>query len=198
MFVYYNDTGEIQSIGPLLDSEMNHLKHAQFPLSEVAPFLHGAKAMHTHVVIPDKDNLAKLVIASKAVEVNEIKTIDRFLTEVNNTDWHNWHVGVTHDVLSSCVTFKIRESIRKELLLDTNVTSENITVHGLPFIDFYFTLNGDPNFLIHEISVPTNKLITQDEFRIYYDPKKVNIAGTSLFTKKVFANYVYVEIKPTK
>lgn len=188
MFVHFDDNGEMLSIGPVFNNDFESHNYAVFPLEKVMPFLSGNIAMHYYRVIKTKDN--KHNIVPKEQEVDNIKILDRFLVEVKQTK--NPDVLIVHNKSTCNITVTLDSGIRKQILkTDDTINTQNITVNGVPYIHLFFTMKGDPSYLVHTIDVPTNVLINEESFVYNYDPANFKVDGCSLYTKKIFDRYRY-------
>lgn len=189
MFVHFDDTGEMLSIGPQFNNDFEQHRYAVFPLEEVMPFLSGDRSMHYYAIKRLEGNKHKIV--EKKQEIDNIRVIDRFLTEVKH-DTKNPDLLIVHNVSTSNITVSIDPEIRKHILkTNDTINTSNVTVNGVPFIHLYFTVKGDPSFLVYTIDIPTNALLNEESFVYNYDPKDVNITDCSLYTKKIFDRYRY-------
>ena len=195
MYVYFNDEFNITGISPVLDEGIvgSGMHYTKFSVDDVRPFITGEKNMNTHYLKADKKDPTKYEIKARSLEVNYLKTIDRFLTEVDKCDTdQEYHIKITNNVKTKVMYFKLHQSIKTSILKDEVIETGNITINGIPELDFFFTAKNDPSFLIQYVCIKTNELIVNSNVCIEYDG---NLSYASLFTKKIFTNYVYEVIE---
>ncbi len=135
MFVYFGENGDIKSITPVANPDLEGLRSAEFSTEEATPFLKGTKNIHRYAVVQDKET-EKYKFVSKESEKSQISTVNRFLTEVTD-EYHDDHdILIEHDVR--------RKHIRVTMsgTTSTEKTKHNKSlVTNIPNFRFYFTLN---------------------------------------------------------
>lgn len=202
MYVYFNEEMNITGISPVLDTNLvdQGMHHTLFEVDAVRPFITGEKNISTHYLKADKKDPTKFEILARKVEINYIKTIDRFLTEVNiakkpNTEKsiteqpdNDYHIQIINNTVAKTISFRLHRSIKTSILKNEVIETANITINGIPELDFFFTAKNDPSFLIKHVCVRTNELIGKHALVLSYDSE---LSYASLFTKKIFSNYVY-------
>ena len=194
MYVYFDDTMNIVGISPLLDADLlaKGSRHTRFPIDEVAPFITGERNLSTHYVSPLKDDPTKYAIKAKSIEVNYIRTLDRFLTEIDQgQSSESAHLTIINNIKEKKIIFSLSPKVKYNILQDESIETKNITINGMPELDFFFTVKNDPSFLILYVPIKTNELVGEPMIVVNYS---VDLSESSLFTKKIFDNYVY-EVK---
>lgn len=184
MFVYFGENGDIKSITPVANPDLEGLRSAEFSTEEATPFLKGTKNIHRYAVVQDKET-EKYKFVSKESEKSQISTVNRFLTEVTD-EYHDDHdILIEHDVR--------RKHIRVTMsgTTSTEKTKHNKSlVTNIPNFRFYFTLFGDPNMLVCTFDVPVSELRDSDVF-INLEHHGDELNNATLFTKKVLGKYHY-------
>ena len=82
MFVYYDDEMTIVSISPVEDSEFSNINVLELDLDIVLPFLNGEKNILSYQIGKNKEDVTKLTIVPKSIIVAEMRSSERFLSEI--------------------------------------------------------------------------------------------------------------------
>ena len=192
-YVYFNDNNGIVCLSPEEDTSLEHFQYTKMPLSEVEDFIIGTKNPTQHVVEQDSKDPTKYSIVPKVVEINYLRRLDRFLSEVTQENEESPHLIIENNIGERCLKFTLDNEIRMRLSEQGTVAPENITINGVGTLDFHFTVKSDPSFLIETITIPTNLLVGHPSYYVNYTQ---DLSFASLFTRKVFKNYTYIVVNP--
>lgn len=188
-FVYFNNAGNIVCMSPVADDSLTNFQFTMLPLSEVQPFIEGTKNPAQFLLEQDKDDPTKYTVVSKVIEINYLRRLDRFLIELEpSNDWDG-HLIIHNNISEKCITFSLSSELRMKLSEQGTIAPENITINGIPELDFHFTCKNDPSFLIETIVVPTNNLVGYEHIYVNYEN---DLSKASVFTRKIFNKYSYI------
>lgn len=187
MYVYFDDEMAIKSITPNLTEELDY-KCTEIPVDVLMPYLRGEKALNSCFLKPHPEKPLEYTVETKELEVNTIKILDKFLHQIPESTSNDFHLKIFDNPESKTMTFKVIEEYYHKILGNRTVESNNLTVNGVPNLDFYVTTKNDPSFLYFGIRVPTNQLLSNGEYIYKYDGDTENC---SIFTKKIFTKYIY-------
>lgn len=185
MFVYFDENGNIKSITPVANPDLEELRSAEVSVEEATPFLKGTKNIHRYAVVQDKET-EQFKFVSKEEDKAELSTINQFLTEVTNEYHNDYDIMIEHDVR------------RKHLRVTMSGTGDDAAatrmkktlVSNFKKLTFYFTLFGDPNMLVCTFDVPVSEL-KNGQVYINLEHHGDELNNATLFTKKVLGKYHY-------
>jgi len=188
MHVYFDDTGNIKCISPVVDqSQEDRFQHTKLPLSNVYRFITGEIAPNKFIVKKKKGKVNEFVIVERVFDINYVRKLDKFLTEVEEGyKTKNDEIEIIADTITSTLTFKLAPHIRIEYL-DTVDDASLASICGLRTLKFYCTTKNDPSYMIEAYNVPVHKLLHGP----VYVEFKSDLKKHSLFTRQVFDNYSY-------
>jgi hypothetical protein len=182
-YVYYNEQGEITSIGNSNNIEGNYIV---LPLDRVINFLTGKENTNSYIVVYDtllKQHELKLKYHSDetAFRVND----DIF--KIPNTTEQKPDLKITQDIKNKKWLFTVDRSL--QAYIQKQLTAYNRKIY------FSITRKNDPHDLYHLIIIDFNSLIQQGilEIPFKYQPEE-SVDDISVYTTKRFETYVY-EVK---
>jgi hypothetical protein len=187
MYVYFDSDGNIKSISPDPDafSSANYTT-AMFPLTEVEPFLTAKKSTfdyYINVVKKLRGPEYKLV-RKVAPKIAQLRLLDSFLSELRYS---------ADEPVIAIENYVSSKQIKITLSPDAKEVDENNVLEDfakIPTSFLFFTRKNDPYFLVHTVTFSPGQLITDGTITIPYD---TNLAGLSVFTKKIINDYSYTE-----
>lgn len=190
MFVYFNESNNAVAIcGFINDEEYEGFKRAVFPLKEVKEFVTGKKNLNSYILIQDKTDPSKYELKKKHVEIDNVKVLDRFITEVKEAKPDKFQLVIHNKINEHQVVVHIESSLRQQMLRYNNeLKAEQVSLNGIPFLYLYFTVKDDPSYLVASFKIPTSNLLAEQMLFIDHE---YDLSNTSLFTKKIFKTYFY-------
>lgn len=187
MFVYFDDEMAIKSITPCVNDDLNY-KYTQIKVDVLLPYLRGEKSLNSCYLKADPEDPLLYTVETKELEVNTVKILDKFLHQIPESTSNDFHLKIFDNPESKTMTFKVIEEYYNKILGNRKVESNNLTINGVPYLDFYITTKNDPSFLYFGVRIPTNQLLSGGEYVYKYDG---NTENCSIFTKKIFTKYIY-------
>lgn len=187
MYVYFDSDGNIKSIAPDPDAFSSaSYGTAMFPLSEVEPFLTAKKSTFDYYISVVKKLLSveyKLV-RKVTPAIAQLRLLDSFLVELKH---------ITDEPVIAIENYVSAKQIKISLSPDAKEVDENNVLDDfakMPTSYLFFTKKNDPYFLVHTITFSPNELVNTGSITIPYEN---NLAGLSVFTKKIINDYSYTE-----
>jgi len=193
MFVYFDNSGNIKCISPVQDEaqENVHLM-TKLPLKNVYRFITGEVSPNKFFVKKKKGTANKYDIVERLYDINHVRKLDRFLTEIEMGRVRGAEMDIVVDKKNSSITFRLNPDVRLEFINSIdNIELASIT--GLRILKVYCTTKNDPSTLIEGFDIPVKDILKGSVIRTY----KSDITKYSLFTRRVFDNYSYTVIKET-
>lgn len=192
--VYFDQQHNIKCITPVQDAELEKKFNSTiFPFKEVKDFITDVKSLKCYTLVKKKGKQTEYEFKPKILEVNYIRNVDAFLNEVVFNNKEQVHILITNNLKDKTLNFKLDSTLRREFLNGFSyIDEENINVNGQKNINIYFTTKDNPQFLLKTISIGLQKLIANESYSISY---KSNLDNVSVFTKKIFDNYSYIEVQ---
>lgn len=192
MYVCFDANGDIKTISPetVIVSESYSVR--TFPLSEVEDFLTGKKNPFDYYVKISKSIAGKAykITRKQVLEVNYVRTLDNFLTEVKTLPKSADAFVLIENLVKEK---KIKISLNKivKVLHEEGSDADQETVSS--FINhsstsLFFTRKGDPYFLLHTLIFSPRELFDKSE--LYWD-YTVDLSSSSVYTKKLLDGYSY-------
>lgn len=187
MNVYFDDSGNIKCISPVTDEDLAlSFQHTKLPLKNVYRFITGEIAPNKFIVKKKKGKINEFVIVERVFEVNYVRKLDKFLTEIEVGYGNETALEIIADTKTSTLTFKLAAQIRIEYL-NTIDDVALASIAGLRTLKFYCTTKNDPSYMIESYKVSVAQLLQGPVFvKFNSDLKKY-----SLFTRQVFEEYSY-------
>jgi hypothetical protein len=187
MYVYFDSDGNIKSIAPDPDVvSSSSYSTAMFPLAEVEPFLTAKKSTFDYYISVVKKLLSveyKLV-RKVTPAIAQLRLLDSFLVELKH---------ITDEPVIAIENYVSAKQIKISLSPDAKEVDENNVLDDfakIPTSYLFFTKKNDPYFLVHTITFSPNELVNTGSITIPYEN---NLAGLSVFTKKIINDYSYTE-----
>ena len=195
MNVYFDKEKDIKSISPVKEPqfEAEGYSCAQFDIADVDDFLTAKKnPFHFFVSHKQKNGVDAYKILPKEVEVNYIRSIDNYLSEVKYQPKMKNAIEITNNTIRREITVKINSGVIRAM---TNDESEDYTKYEMfratPRMVFHFTSKDDPSFLVKSVSIVPKQLLDEQYLTI---PYAEDLRNRSVFTKKFFNDYSYQEL----
>lgn len=189
-YVYTDEEHNILAITgtpyELMERDNTKIRH-ELELPEVANLLSGKYSMHQYTVEPDKNNPLKMTIVKKSYTVNRTRMLDKFLTEITSDIDVEPQIIITHNIKDKKLIISLREEFRKKLL-GGKTNRKQITIMGVTELVLYATKKNDPSLLYRTFNIRVIQLLRRGRVTVSYDD---DLSNVSIFTKKIFPNYIY-------
>ena len=187
MFVYFDESGNIKCISPVVDQQQETVSQAtKLPLKDVYKFITGEISPTRYLVKKKKGTANKYEIVKRRYEISHVRKLDRFLTEIIPGYGKKTGLEIIADMQSNTLTFKLADNVRNEFL-ETIDDLSLASISGMRVLKFYCTTKNDPSYLIESFTVSVTALL---QGNVYIEFKS-DLAKYSLFTRQVFDNYSY-------
>jgi hypothetical protein len=192
MFVYYDNVGNIKSISPNENCNLSkEYNLAIFSIDLVEDFLKGRKNPLDYQVKRIK-NLSgvKFTITKKTTTINIIRTLDNFLTKIDNTVTPSI-INVYNNYVDKNITIKLSEEF-----INLYNTGDDIQIDIISdfiktsYSTIYITEKNNPYKLYKSIMFLPRTLFENGKLCYNCD---VAYKNTSAYTKKIVSLYRYNE-----
>ncbi len=195
MYVYFDVNGDIKSITPHLDAELDNLySSTTLPLESVGDFLTGKLNTFNYRVKISKTALSTTYEIEKkvATTLNLHRRSDMYLSQVENIPRNrDASILIENIVPDKHIKLKINPSVRILQTEGTDLEKESIEKFiDTPSVTLFFTKKDDPYFLLHTIEFIPEELFANDALYIKYT---MDLQGVSVYTRKLINGYSYQE-----
>ncbi len=195
MYVYFDVNGDIKSITPHLDAELDNLySSTTLPLESVGDFLTGKLNTFNYRVKVNKTALSTTYEIEKkvATTLNLHRRSDMYLSQVENIPRNrDASILIENIVPDKHIKLKINPSVRILQTEGTDLEKESIEKFiDTPSVTLFFTKKDDPYFLLHTIEFIPEELFANDALYIKYT---MDLQGVSVYTRKLINGYSYQE-----
>ena len=136
MHVYFDEPGNIKCITPVPDETYHDsYLHTTLPVAEVYKFITGELATNKYKVQKKKGTVNEYVIVKRVSEYNFVRSLSRFLTEVELGYDAKHEIEIVVDSKKSSITFRITEPVRDKIYetIDDNNTA---TINSYRILNF--------------------------------------------------------------
>ncbi len=193
MYVFYDRNGDIKAITPTLDEYFSTIFHsATFPLTEVDGFLRAEKNTFDYQVKKFETLTSEICkIVKKKSQIAYIKTLDNYLTKVEDVDGNHNTLIITNNVSDRVIGIELTKDFKELIKLGDNETQDIINEFmncGPSMI--YITAKNNPYHLLFSFSFTPAALV--DARTLYFKYNDV-CSDTSAYTKKLIAGYGFKE-----
>ena len=186
MNVYFDESGNIKCISAITDESLAKFQHTKLPLKNVYRFITGEIAPNKFIVKKKKGKVNEFVIVERVFDINYVRKLDKFLTEVEEGYGNESALEIIADTKTNTLTFRLAPAIRIEYL-NTIDDPSLASISGLRTLKFYCTTKNDPSYMIESYKVPVAKLLQGPVYVTF----KSDLKKYSLFTRQVFEEYAY-------
>ena len=200
MCVFYDKNGDIKAITPILDENFSiNFSSATFPLAEVEMFLTAQSSTFDYQVKQiDKVSGTTYKIVKKQTNVTYTRTLDSYLTKVDDVKRHETILTITNITDDSVISVEINKDF-KELYIKNECTEEQQESIATFFTSgpsvVYLTKKNNPYHLLFSFTFTPIDLIRVDKLYFNYTG---DYTDTSVYTKKLIIGYGYKETNKKK
>lgn len=173
--VYFNNEGTISKISSRVVDDDTDM-WALFKIEDVLPFIDGTYRFSDYVVSKIPNELGYSIIKKKVdMKSRAVETQIRKISTCNDAE-------IIVKLKNNSIVVKASDKI-----LETQISSDQeVMVAGKSFHSFFITMKDRPDFIIQEISVPYNLLLTGIEFSEQIRHKNTAV---SVYTRPYFNSY---------
>lgn len=194
MYVFYDEDGEIKAIAPSRnDFHDESCSIAMFPLSDVEPFIQGKKNTFNYIVKKIKNFTGeRFILTQKVIEVNYVRTLDNYLTEIGNIEPDTTIISIINDKKFKVVKIELASDFRSLYTsgseTDRDIINE-IIESGRTAI--HLTEKHNPYYLLFSMSFSPKELFEKGRLSFKYTGI---VKNASAYTKKIVSGYGYKEV----
>lgn len=174
-YVLYDNMYDIKVITPSIIDNTSEYSIANISLSEVNDFLIGRKNPSDYQIRKVND---KFLIQKKEVNIIYTRSVDNYLTEINNIVTEDVYISIINQVSKKCFIVEA---------LNVNNIDDFIRIGKL---SIHITKKHDPHFLLTSLNFSTEELFFKKKLYFEYNNEYKNV---SAYTKKVIGGYSYKE-----
>ncbi|HEY6435521.1 MAG TPA: hypothetical protein VIY47_02950 [Ignavibacteriaceae bacterium] len=194
MYVYFDKAGNIKTISNELQTlPDDQYSVTMFPLSEVESFLLGKKNPYDFYIKVTKraTGTEYKIVRKEPITANYVRTLDAFLTEIRKMPRsRDANLLITNFTTEKKIVLDLSSVLAVLLEEGTDDEQDAITSFiNTPQSSIFFTVKGDPFFLLHIVTFVPRELFSEGTLHFEYDK---DLSETSLFTKKIVDKYSYV------
>ena len=173
-YVYFNNDGVITKISS--KKEDDDSMWATFAIGDVLPFIDGTYRFSDYIVNKNTTDIGYSIV-KKRVELKSraIESQIKKITSCNDADIV---------VLLQGNSIKIKAA--KRIIEKSISEDQEVTIAGKSDHPFFITLKDNPDYVLKEISVPYNKILTGSEFS---EEIPFSIDKVSVYTRPYFNTY---------
>ena len=174
-YVYFNNEGTISKISSkIIDDDAD--MWALFKIEDVIPFIDGTYRFSDYLVSKIPNELGYSIIKKKVdMKSRAVETQIKKISTCKNAE-------IVVRLKNNTILVKASNAI-----LETQIsTDQEVMVAGKSSHPFFLTMKDRPDFIIKEISVPYNLLLTGIEFSEYIKFKNSEV---SVYTRPYFNSY---------
>ncbi len=172
-YVYFSNEGTITKIASRTDDDTDDL-WATFRISDVLPFIDGSYRFSDYVVNKNSTDIGYSII-KKRVDVKS-RAIESQIKKVSTCNDAEIVIILKENNISIMASEKV---IEKDISSD-----QEVMIAGKANHPFFITLKDRPDFILKEILVPYNLLLTG---KIYSDT--IPNSTVSVYTRPYFNTY---------
>lgn len=174
-YVYFNNDGIITKISSKKEDDDDSL-WATFAIGDVLPFINGSYKFSDYIVNKNSTDIGYSIVKKRVdLKSRAIESQIKKITPCNDADIM---------VLLQDNFIKIKAAGR---IIEKGISSDQeVTIAGKSEHPFFITLKDNPDYVIKEVSVPYNVILTGSEFseKIPFSHTKV-----SVYTRPYFNTY---------
>jgi hypothetical protein len=193
MYVFFDKNGDIKAITPVLDEGLSLVfSSANFPLTEVEGFLKAEKNTFDYQVRRTERIVGEtFTLVKKQSLVNYTRTLDSYLTKIENAKRINNILTVTNDTIKKVIVVELAKEFKEMFVSGTEEDQELVSKfigHGPTTM--YLTKKDNPYHLLYTFSFLPRDLFETERLYFTYEGDYTN---TSIYTKKIINGYGYRE-----
>ena len=195
MYVYFDVNGDIKSISPHHDAELDDLySSTTLPLDKVGDFLTGKLNTFNYRINVIKTALSTdYTIEKKVVKIPNLqRRVDTYLTQIENIPRNrDASIIIENIIADKHIKLKINPSVK--VLQEDGTDEEKDSIEKFidtPMASLFFTKKDDPYFLLHTIDFVPAELFEEGTLYIKY---AMDLKGVSVYTQKLINGYSYSE-----
>ena len=195
MYVFYDKNGDIKSISPMLDDHLASMFNVlTLPLEEVEMFLTAKRNTFDYQIkTVEKISGKTYKLIKKTVNIDYTRTLDNYLTKVENASLSNNILTITNIISKKCMSVKLNDGYK--LAYTGNEGTEDQLEDMTNFFNttssiVYLTKKNNPYHLLFSFTFNPKELLTSDTLYFNYEDDFDSI-NTSVYTKKLISGYGY-------
>jgi hypothetical protein len=193
MYVFYDVNGDIRAIAPSLnDFTDKTCSVATMLLADVEMFLHGKRNPADYQVKKVKTLSGdKFTITKKIVEVDYVRTLDNYLTEIGAPKSGETIISIINQKSNKVILVEIASEFRDIYTYGSGEQKDAVDDFlKLGKASVHITGKHNPYHLLFSFSFTPNDLFQKGRLYFAYEGECEN---TSAYTKKVISGYGYKE-----
>lgn len=193
MYVFYDVNGDIKAIAPSLnDFHSKDCSVATMLLSDVEPFIEGKRNPSDYQIKKAKTLSGdKFTISKKIVEVDYVRTLDNYLTEIGPYVSGETIISIVNQKSNKTVLVEIASEFRDIYTYGSGEQKDDVDDFlKLGKTSVHITKKHDPYHLLFSFSFTPNDLFHKGRLYFEYDGICEN---TSAYAKKIISGYGYKE-----
>lgn len=174
-YVYFSNEGTITKISSKNDDESDDM-WATFDIADVKPFIDGSFKFSDYVVNKNTTDMGYSIVKKRVdVKSRAIESQIRKITTCKDAE-------IVIKLEQNSIKIKAAKSvIEKDLSSD-----QEVMIAGKSSHPFFITIKDRPDFILQEVSVPYNILLTGETFS---ESIPYNHSAVSIYTRPYFNTY---------
>lgn len=174
-YVYFSNDGTINKISSKNDTETDDL-WATFSITDVTPFIDGSYKFSDYVVNKNTTDIGYSIV-KKRIDVKS-RAIESQIRKINTCKDAEIVIFLKQDN----ITIRASQSVlEKDISSDQEVMIAGKTSHP-----FFITMKDRPDFILKEVLVPYNILLTGE---VFSESIPYNHLAVSIYTRPYFNTY---------
>jgi hypothetical protein len=193
MYVFYDENGDIKAIAPSLNDFIDKsCSVATMRLSDVEMFISGKRNPSDYSVKKQRTlSGEKFTITKKIVEVDYVRTLDNYLTEIGPPRSGETIISIVNQKSSKTILVEIAPEFKDIYAYGTGEQKDDVDEFlKLGKTSVHITKKHDPYHLLFSVTFSPNDLFHKGLMYFNYTGECEN---TSAYTKKIISGYGYKE-----